>query len=528
MSATSHVQLSKSFRPQPPNAVAVKATDPNAEMDLTVKLRRKAPLEEIDPQHPQILTLAEIEAKYGAPPEAVDLAVRTLEGYGLRVIGIDIAAATISLVGSVGAVEQAFAVMLFDYQSPQGVQRGRTGYLYIPAELDGVVEGVFGLDERQVAHRRQSAHRRKRATTVQEGLFAGQLATLYHFPPGDGTGQTIALLEFGGGYFPSDLKQFIGLAGIAMPNVQTVSVDNTATNAKDGAEGEVMLDIEIVASACPNATIQVYFSTFDEQGWIDAINAAIKNSPTAISASWGLAEDDPSWSQGAVQAINDAMHQAALMGITVCIASGDDGSSDQETDGLAHTDFPASSPYVMGVGGTMFTLGNNGAISNETTWKEGDGLRADGGGASGGGVSTIFARPTWQTVTVASVNPQAIDGRVVPDIAALAGSPYYNVVIDGQDGANGGTSAATPLWACLIARIIANLPAGKKLPFLPPLLYQSSGASTVGTEGCNDITTGDNISATVGGYSAGPGYDAVTGWGTPNGTALLNALLPLL
>jgi len=522
MSTSSHVQLRGSFRPEPLNSVATQPTDPNTEMDVTVKLHRKAPLEDIDLARPRILTHEEIEAKYGATPEAMDLAVNTFEGYGLQVTGTDLASATIRLVGPVRAVQLAFAASLFDYRSARGIQRGRGGYLYVPTELDGVVEGVFGLDERQVAYRRRPQ------PPTPTGLFAGQLAELYHFPPGDGTGQIIALLEFGGGYFPSDLERFIGLAGIALPNVQPVSVDNVATNAKDGAEGEVMLDIEIVAGACPNATIQVYFSTFDQQGWVDAINAAITASPVVISLSWGLAEDDPSWSQDALQAINDAMHQAALMGITVCIASGDDGSSDGVTDGLAHTDFPAASPYVLGVGGTMFTIDSMGAISAETTWKEGDGTRADGGGASGGGVSTVFARPAWQTVTVQSVNPGAIDGRVVPDIAALAGLPGYNVVIDGQVGVDGGTSAATPLWACLIARIISNLPSGQKLPFLAPLLYQVSGGATVGAEGCNDITTGDNVSAEVGGYAAGPGYDAVTGWGTPNGTSLLNALLPLL
>ena len=135
----------------------------------------------------------------------------------------------------------------------------------------------------------------------------------------------------------------------------------------------------------------------------------------------------------------------------------------------------------------------------------------------------MFPRPSWQTVSIPSVNPHPLDGRIVPDIAALAAAPWYCVVIDGKAGGNGGTSAATPLWASLICRLAANLPSGKRLPFLAPLLYTGAGKA-----GCNDITTGDNISATVGGYNAQPGYDAVTGWGTPNGTKLLDALLPLL
>jgi kumamolisin len=130
-------------------------------------------------------------------------------------------------------------------------------------------------------------------------------------------------------------------------------------------------------------------------------------------------------------------------------------------------------------------------------------------------------------VNIPSVNPHAIDGRVVPDVAALAGSPWYEVVIDNKLGGNGGTSAATPLWASLICRIVPKLPAGKRLPFLTPLLYQVVAGSTVGAAGCNDITTGDNDTASVGGYTAGSGFDAVTGWGSPNGMKLLQALGPL-
>jgi kumamolisin len=287
-----------------------------------------------------------------------------------------------------------------------------------------------------------------------------------------------------------------------------------------------MLDVEVVAAVCPEATINVYFAGQAEQDWIDSLDRAMQDSPAVLSISWGLSEDSPDWTPNGRQSIDSALQQAALAGITVCIASGDDGSYDQEPDGRAHVNFPASSPHALAVGGTQFQL-INGQRQNEAVWFDGDGKRADKGGASGGGVSVEFDRPAWQTVQVASVNPNPIDGRVLPDIAALAGSPYYAVAVDGKWGGVAGTSAATPLVAALIALMIENL-GDKKLPFLAPILYQASGQSTIGATGCTDITVGKNNTAQVGGYAAGPGFDACTGWGVPSGKALLAAIATYL
>lgn len=150
-----------------------------------------------------------------------------------------------------------------------------------------------------------------------------------------------------------------------------------------------------------------------------------------------------------------------------------------------------------------------------------------GGGATGGGVSVIFTRPSWQNVTVKSLNHGSIDGRIVPDVAALAGPPLYQLILAGQSAPNGGTSASAPLWAALIARINAGLPSAKQQRFLTPLLYQhGSSGKLVGQAGFRDITSGQNASRPQPGtgYAAGPGFDAVSGWGVPNGTALQNEL----
>jgi kumamolisin len=211
------------------------------------------------------------------------------------------------------------------------------------------------------------------------------------------------------------------------------------------------MDVQIIAGLCPAASISVYFSTFDEGGWVDLLNAVIVHRPTVLSISWGRAEDDPSWSSNAITAINDRLNAARLLGITICVASGDDGSGDEMDDGKAHVDFPASSPFVLAVGGTM--LSNSATGIDEVTWWEAPGRRTNrGGGSTGGGVSVIFGRPAWQNVRIRSVNSGGIDGRVVPDVSALAGQPLYDLLFVGHPQPNGGTSASAPLWAALIAR----------------------------------------------------------------------------
>ena len=211
------------------------------------------------------------------------------------------------------------------------------------------------------------------------------------------------------------------------------------------------------------------------------------------------------------------MQALASLGITACIAAGDDGAGDQETDGKAHVDFPASSPYVLAVGGTMLDG------LTDVVWWESPGQRGqNGGGATGGGVSVEFKRPSWQDVQIKSLNPGSIDGRVVP-ISRHSRASFLDLIVAGRDSPTGGTSAATPAWAALLALIVSG---GCKPAFLSPLLYgKTSGGEPLGATVCVDVTSGDNTSPDPGkGYKAGPGFDAVSGWGVPTGTALAAAL----
>jgi kumamolisin len=506
----------------------------HTKMEVTLKLRQMKALPELKGRPTKPMTREDLAA-FGASKEDIDKVTSALGKYGLTVVHSNPLTRSIRMSGTVASMENAFQVKLFNYVHENGNYRGRVGNIQIPSELKDIVLGVFGLDNRRVARRRRQpirdkAHARAVKSVPTSWYTPAKLAAHYNFPAGQGEGQTIGILEFGGGFFEQDLATFCKMTGTAEPTVKPVSTDGTSTSAKDGAEGEVMLDVEIAAGCCPKSTIVLYFADFSEQGWITALDAVIQdktNDPGVVSVSWGYAEDADIWTTQAMTQVNESMQSAALLGITVCIAAGDDGSSDAITDGHAHVDFPSSSPYVLSVGGTtIVSSGGEGDI----VWKEGDGLRADNGGSTGGGVSAVFPRPDYQaSVKIASVNPGAITGRVIPDVAANAdwiASPYL-LVVDGKSQPNGGTSAATPLVASLITLINEQRgAAANRIGYITPVLYQSQAGTTVGSQGCTDVESGNNTTDSIGGYTAGPGYDAVSGWGTPNGQKLMAALPP--
>jgi kumamolisin len=541
MTASRFIAVPGSERVPVPGAQATRAADAEAWVEVTLKLARQTPLPTLDSRPARHYTAAELGSRFGAAPATIQRVADTFEDFGLTVLASDPATRTVKLGGPVHAMEAAFQVRLMQFAHQRGDYRGRVGALHVPASLERDIVGVFGLDNRRVVRRRPDSDRKRHsiahvitAAGKRPWFFPAELATAYDFPDGDGTGQTIGLLEFGGGYFPDDLAAFAKAAGLpSLPDVVPISVDKMPTNTNDEAVGEVMLDVEVVAGVCPRATIPVWFSQFTEKGWVDALDAALHDptyKPQVLSISWGYAEDAFIWTASAVQQVDEALKEAALMGVTVCVAAGDDGSSDGITDGHAHVDFPASSPYVLAVGGTLLRTG---AHRSERAWKDGDGLRADKGGSTGGGVSARIARPAWQSgLDVAPVNPGQIAGRITPDVAANASANTgYFVVAQGQTEISGGTSASAPLWACLVSRMNESLAAsGKRVGYCTPLLYGAApgGGVPVGLAGFNDIRTGDNLTAKVGGFSSRQGYDAVTGWGTPKGKELLAALAKVL
>ncbi len=464
-------------------------------------------------RHRNYLSREEFAAAFGARPEDLAAIRRFAEQYGLDVLSESRPRRTVLLIGTVQAFSDAFEATLGRWEHPTGTYRCRTGALTIPAELEGIVQGVFGLDNRPQAKTHFRIQKKVSAQAAAVSYSPVQMADAYDFPSAsDGSGQCIGIVELGGGYNTQDLQTFFSGLGIAMPNVTAVSVDgatNSPTGDANGPDGEVELDIEVAGAVAPGAQLAMYFTPNTDAGFLDALTTAIHDTnlkPAVVSISWGGPES--SWTQQALDSFNSACQDAATLGVTVLAASGDDGSSDGVSNGTPTVDFPSSSPYVMGCGGTKLQISGS-TIASEQAWND----LSQNEGATGGGVSEFFAIPTFQASAGVPKAPNGFAGRGVPDVAGDADPETgYNVVVDGQQIVIGGTSAVAPLWAGLVALINQSL--GKNAGYLNPLLYTTSVESTL-----HDITAGNN-----GAYSAGPGWDACTGLGSPDGSKLLAAL----
>jgi kumamolisin len=462
------------------------------------------------------LSKEDFAREHGADPADIARIRAFATASGLSVVQEHAARRTVILSGTVAQFTAAFGIQLHHMSHAGGTYRGRTGGIYLPAEWDGVVDAILGLDNRPQA-RPHFRTRRPLGNIFRHALAPvsftpPEVAALYDYPAGTGAGQCVALVELGGGYRPADLSTYFSGLDLTAPMVTAVSVDhaaNSPTGDGDGPDGEVMLDIEVVGAIAPGARIAVYFAPNTDAGFLDAITTAIhdtNNDPSVLSISWGGAES--TWTSQAMTAMDDAFQAAATMGITVCVAAGDGGSSDGVSGGGEHVDFPASSPHVLACGGTNLKA-NQSQIAGESVWNDGA-----SGGATGGGISSFFALPQWQSGLKALTTQGAtvaLTMRGVPDVAGDADPETgYDVRVDGSDTVIGGTSAVAPLWAALIARI--NATTGKSAGFVNPMLYPEARA-------CRDVTVGNN-----GDYAAQPGWDACTGLGSPKGSVLAGLL----
>jgi kumamolisin len=503
-----------------PGAIVGGPAQGSERIDVTLILRRrpdarKLPLLEEITRLPvasrTYLTREEFAKAYGAHPEDLEKVRVFARARGLEVVSESIGARTVHVAGPVRSLEAAFGVTLQRWIHAGGSYRGRTGPVRIPEELGGIVRGVLGLDDRIQARAHFRRHRTASASDVS--YTPPQVAEAYDFPSGtDGAGQTIGLLELGGGYAAADLTAYFAALGIPVPSITNVPVDgatNSPTGNPDGPDGEVELDLEVAGSIAPGARLVAYFAPNTDQGFIDGLTQAIHdttNRPSILSISWGGPES--SWTAQARDALSGACEDASTMGITVLAASGDQGATDGASNGTLNVDFPASSPFVLGCGGTRLVLTGS-KISSEVVWNE----LANGEGATGGGISDVFPLPSFQTSAKVPPSATGYAGRGVPDVAGNADpASGYIVRVDGSNTVIGGTSAVAPLWAALVARI--NQSIGVPVGYLDPPLYRTAGSIDL-----HDITSGNND-----GYSAGPGWDPCTGWGSPDGTKLLAGL----
>jgi len=507
--------LAGSHREPVAGASVARPIDNQEVVDATVVLRRRTPTAKLESFafSPSQTASHHTREEYGTVHGAAAADMATIEAFahefGLTVTERSQARRSMVLSGTAENMQRAFGTSLAYYNSPRGTYRGRTGPIMIPEELQSVVTAVLGLDSRPIA----KPHVRIHAAQPPGSLTPLQVAKLYNFPAGvNGAGQTIGIIELGGGYKASDLKTYFNALGVKAPVVTSVSVDHGVNKpgVDKNSDGEVMLDIEVSGAVAPGARIVVYFAPNTDQGFVDAITTAVHdtvNKPSVISISWGGPED--TWTQQSADAMLQAVTDAAGVGVTVTAAAGDDGATDGVSDNKLHVDLPACLPPVLACGGTRLNT-SNGVLTSEVVWNE----LASQEGATGGGVSKLFPIPSYQASAGVPKQPETnFAGRGVPDVAGDADPVTgYAVRVDGKNMVIGGTSAVAPLWAGLTALINQQL--GRTVGFLQPAIYQ------IGSSKFRDITSGNN-----GHYAAGANWDACTGLGSPNGTALVQALM---
>jgi len=477
------------------------------------------------------LSREDYAAQFGASQKDLQTVRRFAREHGLQVVpdllvrktsASQLGQRTIEVRGSNEALGRAFGVKLVRVREGKMVYRSHIGPVSIPAAYQDVIENVLGLSTRPPAKPRFKKHTQLGGFNPHIGSISynpDQVAKLYNFPTGvSGKGQTIALVELGGGFRQRDLRIYFKQLGIPKPMIKAISIGtgrNHPTGNPNGDDCEVMLDIEVVGAVAPGAKILVYFAPNTNRGFFRCVNGIINDNlhkPNIVSISWGGPE--ATWTAADLTSFDEAFQAAAAMGISVFTAAGDNGSTDGVKGNSANVDFPSSSPYNTSCGGTRLVSSNSGIT--ETVWNDGV-----SGGGTGGGISAFFPVPPYQTgggITIPkSVNPNGTVGRGVPDVAGSADPDFgYNVRVDGVGSVVGGTSAVAPLWAGLTALINESL--GQSAGFLNPYLYAAPSA-------LRDVTSGSNdLSGKVGGYSAGLGWDPCTGYGTPNGSAVLNAV----
>ena len=426
--------------------------------------------------------------------------------HGLTVEAVEPARRLVKLSGTAAQIQSAFAVELRSYQAEGKTFRSHAGNVQVPEGLADRVEAVLGLDTRPIAQ-----PRRKLTPAAPASHLPNQVGALYGFPKDvTGQGQCIALIELGGGYLASDNQAAFKAMGLSTPTIVAVSVDGATDSPGSDADGEVALDIQVAGGNAPGARIAVYFAPNTVQGFVDAITHAATdttNQPKVISISWGTAEVN--WAATGMQAMNamnSALQDAANLGVSTFVAAGDNLGTDGVNNGRANVDFPASSPWAIGCGGTQIST-SSGKIVSEVVWNEGP-----SGWGTGGGISDYFSVPAFQSKTTlpASVNGGR-HGRGVPDVAGDAsGMSPYSIVLDGAVNQIGGTSAVAPLWAALTA--LLNQACGTSLGFFLPTLYASPTPMREITVG-NNKPIGTNL-----GYNAGPHWNACTGLGVPTAT----------
>ncbi|MGW5720671.1 S53 family peptidase [Amycolatopsis sp. NPDC003865] len=483
---------------------------------LALKLHNQQALEKFladvqnpaSPQYHHFLTPAQFTAEFGPTQADVSKAVSFLEKSGATGIEVSGNRQAITFTGSAAQLESAFHTRIGTYHDQVS---GRDFFANdaaptVPADVSGVVGNVVGLDD----HALRTHARAVAKPNVVKSVTPPVLKTAYGTSglSATGSGVKVGFVEFDG-YQKSNIAKYDSTYGLSAGSVTTVPVSGANYDSSPGdGQIEVELDIEVVHALAAAANDYVYEAPNSSAGELAMYQKiASDHTVNVVSISWGACESAEGSS--AAKSVSNAIATGTAEGISYFAAAGDDGTTDcyRQTGSTAKAvDFPASSPNVTGVGGTKLTVTSSNGYSSEATWNDGN-----SGGSTGGGISTVFTAPSWQS-------SQSTTYRKVPDVSADASptSGYY-IYSAGTWETVGGTSGAAPLWAAFAT--LQNQVHGGGLGNLNPKFYSIGNGSSYGT-GFHDVTTGTNTLHGTTGFSAGTGYDQVTGWGSFKGSGL--------
>ena len=539
---------SPGFRVLPGNIpAAVASAQPVAAVDgtqpvslaLTLPLHHQAELQDLlhglsdpsDPRFGQFLTPEQFTARYSPTPDEYNRVIAYAQAMGLAVTATHSNRTVLDVSAPAGQINRAFGLRLLTYKSQRD---GRTFFApdaepQIPAALNGLVSGVIGLSNASL----RTPHLREKSFSAispaldpyavpfqtgsgpSGGLTPADIKTAYNLGSvtQNGSGQTLAVFELDG-YTASDITAYESHYGLPAVPLQNVFVDGYNGAAGSGA-AEVTLDIELMTALAPGASkILVYEGPNSDAGVVDTYTKiAADNAAKAVSTSWGEAENSASASVRSSE--NTAFQQMAAQGQSIYAAAGDSGADDNGSS--LSVDDPASQPYMVGVGGTSLTTnGAGGAYTSEKTWNGGSVKN----GAGGGGISTVWTIPSYQTALAGSAASKgSTSHRNVPDVSLDADpNTGYSVYFNGSWTIYGGTSCAAPLWAAFTALVNQKrVAAGSStLGFANTPLYQLAATSAYASD-FHDIADGSTNLF----YPAVAGYDDATGLGTFNGANLL-------
>ncbi len=457
--------------------------------------------------------------KFSTQQNHMDAVVDYLKYFGLTIVSTSLEKRMIVVSGSKQNISAAFYTQIEKFTEGTESFYMSTRDVHFPEEVFEYIEDVIGLSTKEFK-RPESNDNIILKRDCNTGLFRGELmreivptpdgftgaqvADLYSFPEADGKNQTIGIIELGGGFSETDFENYFNDIGIDCPEVIISLVGNGKNVSDSKYDGEVMLDVEIVGAIVPKSTLVVYFAENNHAGFFQALQEAIHdtvNCPSVISISWGLAEKY--WTQSNIDSFESILKDASILGITICVSSGDSGASDGES-GL-NVQYPSSSLYSLSCGGTSISV-TKGVISNEEVWET-------WAGSTGGGFSNMLCIPDFQKGIIPNGIVSPLIYRGVPDVAGSANAwAGYYILVNGEKTEKGGTSAVAPLWAGLICRI--NQLLNKRLGYITPKFYELNN-----TDAFNQIIKGGN-----GAYTGGPIWNPCTGLGSPNGINLLEKL----